>query len=639
MPNIQRIGSASARGFGFGKTGAVYFRGVTETASGVDSTVLIVGNELTVQETASVADATSVFVNYINNVVSETASGSDAVSSAPVYIATTLETASGADSISTLATNNVSATETSKISDSPSSIGTFNISTSETASGADSTAATRVSTASVSEVVIGYDEVSSLRTVSTSIAETSSGADSTSSEIGISYWMSSYYGSSTSYNQYGLSSAVDSNDNVYISGYGSTAGVTLAMILVKYSKNGVLQWQRIVDGVGTCIAYGVAVNSSGDVYIAGGYDDSSTSTSQTLQRKGVIVKYDSSGTKLWDTVLYFTPGTQSNAGLRISGITLDSSGNIYTVGMQGTTLQGLFVAKHNSSGVLQWIKKLAGGFGNNSFTIPNNARSVAINSSGNIVVAGYISYGVSTSNYSSPLIAIYDTSGNLLTKTRIADSTGSGGSRDSQFYSIALDASDNIYATGIIGDGTSSGDGCILCKYDSSANLLWAKEYYPATTSTQYPGVGVTVDSSGNPYVYLYNSYVYDDGIIFKTNSSGTTQWIRSISISGGEVLESSAKNLIKINSENDLVLSYPAYVTSSLNIAMGAKLPTDGSRTGTYTVGPITVIYAAATLTEATLLWTSQAASGTDSAPSITVLNNVMTSYNPPESSATTYI
>jgi len=641
MPNIQRIGSASARGFGFGKTGAVYFRDVTETASGVDSVTRVVTNQSVVQETASTADVTSVLVNYINNVVAETASGADAVSSAPVYISTALETASGADSVSTLATNNMSVAETATATDSPSRTGTFNISTSETATGADSTASTRVTSGIISEVTLGYDDIVGARILGTSISETSSGADSTSSEFGISYWMSSYYGSGTSYYQYALSSAIDSNDNVYISGHGSTAGVSGAMVLVKYDKNGVLQWKRIASGAGSCVGYGVTIDNNGNVYLAGGYEDSSTSGTQTLQRKGVIIKYDSSGTKLWDTVFYFTPGTQSNASVRINAITVDSGGNVYTTGTGGYTWTAIFVAKHNSSGVLQWMKVLRGSVGTSSVATGFGA-SIKINSSGNIVIGGTLPFSLGGAAYSSPMIVIYDTSGNLLTQTRMVDSSGSGGTRNSGFYSVAFDASDNIYATGVIGNGVSNGNGCILCKYDSSANLLWAKEYYPATTSINYPGLGVTVDSSGNIYVYMYYASSADQGILFKTDSSGTTQWIRYIDLTNGEVtiFNYTPSNVLNINSENDLCLAYIGYLTSnSQSIAMGAKLPTDGSKTGTYTVGPASVIYASRTLTEATLLWTSQAASGTETAPSITVLNNVMISYNPPESSATTYI
>ena len=638
MPNIQRIGSASARGFGFGKTGAVYFRGVTETASGVDSVTRVVTNQSVVQETASTADVTSVLVNYINNVVAETASGADAVSSAPVYISTALETASGADSVSTLATNNMSVAETATATDSPSRTGTFNISTSETATGADSTASTRVTSGIISEVTLGYDDVNSAKILGASISETSSGSDSTNSELGVSYYVADYYGSSTSFYYSTLSSTVDDDDNFYIVGYGTTAGVSLGLSVEKYSKNGVLQWQKILDGPEIYdVAYAVAVSASGNVYVAGGYDDNSSSTSASKQRKGLLIKFDASGAKQWDTVFNPTPptiGDLTSAATRVYSIALDSSENIYSVGVSGRTSPvQMFISKHDSSGALQWFKKLVGS------TNSTTGYSIKINSSGNIVIGGRI--GTSTSAY--PLIAIYDSSGNLLTQTRMVDSSGAGGTRGSIIYSITLDASDNIYATGNINDGVGTGGGCIICKYDSSANLLWAKEYTPSNaTSATYPGKGIAIDNLGNIYSIFYTN-VNTQIILFKTDSTGVQQWVRYLDYASGNVSFNSrgAQNVLYIDSENNLRLCFDASNSTYTGTVVSAKLPTDGTKTGTYTVGPISITYSTVsfTLYEYTLSWTSQAAAGTQTTPTMVTLSNQMLSYNAPDLSATTYI
>ena len=135
-------------------------------------------------------------------------------------------------------------------------------------------------------------------------------------------------------------------------------------------------------------ANGVVTDSSGNVYVTGGTKgglDGNTSAGNTDL---FMLKYNSSGTKQWTKQLGSSGLDSANA------IAIDSSGNLYVAGMtfgglDGNTNSGandLFVVKYNSSGTKQWTEQLG---------TPSSdaANAVATDSSGNVYVAG-VTYGV-----------------------------------------------------------------------------------------------------------------------------------------------------------------------------------------------------------------------------------------------------
>lgn len=89
-------------------------------------------------------------------------------------------------------------------------------------------------------------------------------------------------------------------------------------------------------------------------------------------------------------------GTVAGGNAIASAVAVDSTGNIYVVGSTITGLDGqsqkgttdFFVTKYNSSGIWQWTVQ-DGNTGGTSV-----ANGVAIDSSGNIYVAGYTTVGV-----------------------------------------------------------------------------------------------------------------------------------------------------------------------------------------------------------------------------------------------------
>jgi len=165
----------------------------------------------------------------------------------------------------------------------------------------------------------------------------------------------------TSASDAGYGVTVDSSDNIYVTGYtaggldGNTNSGDNDIFLVKYNSSGVKQWTQQLGTSTDDLGYGVAVDSSDNIYLTGwtqgGLDGNTNAGGQDI----FLVKYNSSGTKQWAQQL---GSTSHEVGY---GVTVDSSDNIYVTGttyggLDGNTNSGnldIFLVKFNSDGVKQ----------------------------------------------------------------------------------------------------------------------------------------------------------------------------------------------------------------------------------------------------------------------------------------------
>ena len=205
---------------------------------------------------------------------------------------------------------------------------------------------------------------------------------------------------------------VDSSSNVYLIGYSSG---TVDIIIAKYNASGNIQWQRRLATPSNYydLGYGIAVDSSGNVYVGGG--------DQT--NKGYIAKYNASGTIQWQKSI--TNEFSLNFGYvtgRVGGVSVDSSGNVYVAvellyTVSSTAAMDIHLVKFDSSGTALWQRRLAS---------PNNGNeyfaSMTTDSAGN-------SYITSRSNRNSYAITMfkYNSSGTIQWQREIVNpGTGYG---------------------------------------------------------------------------------------------------------------------------------------------------------------------------------------------------------------------
>jgi uncharacterized delta-60 repeat protein len=181
-------------------------------------------------------------------------------------------------------------------------------------------------------------------------------------------------------NAYDYASAlgVDASGNVYVTGYSYGAGTFYDYVTVKYNANGGQGWlDRYHGGVGDDLAYALATDAAGNVYVTGESTGSGTGSDYAT------IKYSPGGARLWVS-LYDSPlpgfGTD-----RANAIAVDASGNVYVTGESdhpGTETDYATV-KYSASGSEQWVAR---------YNAPGNtfdhATALAVDASGNVHVTG-----------------------------------------------------------------------------------------------------------------------------------------------------------------------------------------------------------------------------------------------------------
>ena len=364
-------------------------------------------------------------------------------------------------------------------------------------------------------------------------------------------WTKAFGGTGT---DWANSVAVDSSGNVYIGGwFNSTvdfdpgAGVdnrTSAgsddAFVSKYDASGNYQWTKAFGGTGYDAAYSVAVDSSGNVYVAGGFRstvdfDPGAGVDNRISAgdyDAFVSKYDASGNYQWTKAF---GGTGRDSAYSVA---VDSSGNVYIGGWFRNTVDfdpgagvdnrisagdnDAIVSKYDASGNYQWTKAFGG-------TGTDSANSVAVDSSGNVYVAGVFKNtvdfdpGAGVDNRTSAgdyeaFVSKYDASGNYQWTKAF------GGTGTDSANSVAVDSSGNVYVAGAfkntvdfdpgagVDNRTSAGEiDVFVSKYDASGNYQWTKAFGGTGWDSAY---SVATDSSGNVYIggYFENTVDFDPG-------------------------------------------------------------------------------------------------------------------------------
>lgn len=284
---------------------------------------------------------------------------------------------------------------------------------------------------------------------------------------------SGYLGGTTY--EVGTAIAVDSSYNAYIAGDTQSAnfptknatqpviGGGFDAFVTKLNSSGGYAFSTFLGGAGNEHAGGIAVDSLGDIFVAGGTASPNFPVQSPIQaslagtQNAFVARFNFNNTVGFSTYLGGSGSTLQQA----NAIALDSAGNPYIAGVTSSVnfpvtagafqpalngVQNAFVTKMTATGSALVFSTYLGG--DNS----DWASGIVVNAAGNAYVAGY------TSSVNFPQASPVQTAFGGLTDSFISEfnyagnglvfSTYYGGTGSDAINSIALDTSANVFAGG-----------------------------------------------------------------------------------------------------------------------------------------------------------------------------------------------
>ncbi len=338
---------------------------------------------------------------------------------------------------------------------------------------------------------------------------------------------------------------LDASGNVYITGYfhgapdfdpsSSTFSITTTIFddvfIVKLDASGNFVFAKSFGGANIDQAVDIKVDASGNIYTTGKYRNAvdfdpgvGTYTLTTIASSFdvFVSKLDASGNFMWaknfsggadETAAALTLDAIGNVyvtGGFLNTVDFDPSASVYTITPTNSGISAIFLVKLDASGNFGWAKNIGG-------TMDASSTAITIDASSNLYLGGYFSGvtdfdpNVGTSNLTSNgsydiFISKYDGSGNYVWAKQI------GGTQIDFLFSLALDASNNIYSTGSFMVGVdfdpsagttsltamhSSYSDAFILKLDASGNFGWARQL-GSTNLVGTQGNSIVIDASSN---------------------------------------------------------------------------------------------------------------------------------------------
>ena len=304
--------------------------------------------------------------------------------------------------------------------------------------------------------------------------------------------------------------AVDKDGNIFVTGntYGNLDGNTnmgLAdLFLTKWNTDGSKAWTKQWGTSKSDSGKSVALDSNGNIFVTG-YTEGAFEGFTNLGSSGDIflTKWNPDGTHAWNRQW----GTsEPDYG---ESVAVDSNGNIFVTGptlgdLDGTNMGigDIFLTKWNKDGSKAWTKQWG-------TSVNDEGRSVAVDSNGYIFVTGP-TLGNLDGNTNMGSADLFLTKWN--TDGSKAWTKQWGTSESDSGKSVAVDSKGNIFVTGdtygnLDGNTANGSKDIFLTKWDTDGNKEWTQMH---GTDKKDEGNSVAVDSKGNIFVTGYTEGAFE---------------------------------------------------------------------------------------------------------------------------------
>jgi uncharacterized delta-60 repeat protein len=349
---------------------------------------------------------------------------------------------------------------------------------------------------------------------------------------------------------------VDSQGRAVVAQTAYTGPGQNQMVTVQFETNGAVRWlARLAVGTNSFnTAAALAIDPADNVYVAG------SSGSQEGSRMA-LAKYNSAGTKLWETV----HDSVSNRFESVAAMALDAAGNIYLTGNADTTNANpdMVTVKFSPSGAQLWSVR----YGLTDLST-DSATDIQVDPAGAIYV-----FGTSVDTSVKLTTLKYDSDGTVLW-TRLHDAGTSGWS-----VSMKIDAAGDIIVSGAALDADDEVD-LATFKYHGDGSLVWMAQFSAYQNSFDYP-YALALDPVGNIYIAVASSLPDEQNTglsVFSTvkyDTNGNELWVTSRIEPAG----SGGRDSLVVDSGGNSYVVFGKYFPESGNNFVTYKHDANGTR------------------------------------------------------------
>jgi hypothetical protein len=338
--------------------------------------------------------------------------------------------------------------------------------------------------------------------------------------------------------------------------------------VAKYDMTGKVLWAFRLGGPDDDVVRDVALDASGNVLVVGTYKnridfDAMTTITSDGSLNGFVASFDGTGKFTWGLAIG-SPGADQAA----EGVAVDSAGNVFVAGdfagsidvVAGSTVQTPgdqdgYVLKLDAMGHPLWIRDVKDQNGQDQFL-----HDVATDDKGSVYAVGEGNGNVDFGQ--GPVTSALGR--NLLVAGWAKDGTPSwgktyGDASDQRGYAIAVDALDEVLVTGTFGStiqfdtltalkAKGQAD-LVVAKLDATGKAIWSQSW---GGSASVVGTAVTSDQFGEVLVGGYLTGPFDffsdatkalpcsgaaDAFIAKLDPNGVPVWSHGYGDSGNAVV------------------------------------------------------------------------------------------------------